>query len=156
LQTRNLRRIHKMDRCVQLALEAAGQAFSDAQLDAKAGDSTRLGIVAGTSRGPIQKWTEMLELARSSSRSLPPTLAANSTLACVSGAVARAIKASGPCMTVSATCASGAHAIALAAQQIAMGTADVMVAGGSDAPLQHAIIKQLLATGILGSHENPR
>src|SRR5262249_1446247 len=86
----------------------------------------------------------------------PPTLAANSTLDCLSGALSMALEASGPCFTLSATCASGAYAIMLAAQQIILGTAEVMVAGGTDAPLQDALIRQLLSTGILGSHPDPR
>lgn len=151
-----LRRSHKFDRCVRLALEASGQAFADAGLAAQTPEAARLGIIAGTSRGPMQKWTEMLNWLRSSARPLPPTLAANSTLACLSGALAMAFEAGGPCLTVSATCASGAHAIALAAQQLTLGTAEIMLAGGADAPLQDALIRQLLSTGILGSHADPR
>jgi 3-oxoacyl-(acyl-carrier-protein) synthase len=150
-----LRRSHKLDRSVQLALEAASQAFEDAHLDVQRPARARLGIIAGTSRGPVQKLTEMLDLVRSRSRPLPPTLAANSTLACLSGALSMAFEASGPCLTVSATCASGAHAIALAAEQIVLGTAEIMLAGASDAPLQDALIRQFLSTGILGSHADP-
>jgi 3-oxoacyl-[acyl-carrier-protein] synthase II len=146
----------KMDRCVQLALQAAGQAFTDARLDQRRPEHTRLGIVVGTSRGPMQKWTEMLELVRRGGRRLPPSLGAHSTLASLSGALSMAFEAGGPCWTVSATCASGAHAIALAAQQILLGTADIMLAGGADAPLLDVIIRQLLSIGILGSHDDPR
>jgi 3-oxoacyl-(acyl-carrier-protein) synthase len=145
-----------MDRCVRLALEAADQALADADLLSQSSEATSLGIVVGSSRGPMQKWTEMLDWLRASSRPLPPTLAANSTLACLSGSLALAYKARGPCLTVSATCASGAYAIAVAAQQILLGTAEVMLTGGVDAPLQDAIIRQLLSTGILGSHADPR
>jgi 3-oxoacyl-[acyl-carrier-protein] synthase II len=67
-----------------------------------------------------------------------------------------AFEAAGPCLTVSATCASGAYAIILGAQQILLGTAEVMLVGGTDAPLQDAVIRQLLSTGILGSHADPR
>ena len=44
------RHSHKMDRCVQLALEAAVQAHSDARLDAHLTDPFAKGIMAGTSR----------------------------------------------------------------------------------------------------------
>jgi 3-oxoacyl-[acyl-carrier-protein] synthase II len=151
-----LRRSHKMDRCVQLALEAAGQAVADADLPSRGPAAAALGIVAGTSRGPMGKWTEMLDMTRTSRRPLPPTLAANSTLACVSGALAMAFEAAGPCLTISATCASGAYAIILGAQQILLGAAEVVLVGGTDAPLQDAIIRQVLSTGILGSHADPR
>jgi 3-oxoacyl-[acyl-carrier-protein] synthase II len=151
-----LRRSHRMDRCVQLALEAAVQAHADAGLDRNPPDPSALGIMAGTSRGPMAKWTESLDQARSGRDRLPPTLAANSTLDCLSGALSMALGAGGPCLTVSATCASAAHAIAVAAQQIVLGEAEIMVAGGADAPLRDAVIRLTLATGILGSHADPR
>jgi 3-oxoacyl-[acyl-carrier-protein] synthase II len=150
------RRSHKMDRCVQLALEAAVQAHADAGLNTREIHPSALGIIAGTSRGPMRKWNEAVELSRSGRRVLPPTLAASNTLDSLSGAISLALEAGGPCLTVSATCASAAHAIALAAQQITLGEADVMIAGGADAPLQDAVIRQILATGILGSHPDPR
>jgi 3-oxoacyl-[acyl-carrier-protein] synthase II len=150
------RRSHKMDRCVQLALEAAVQAHSDAGLGTRLPDPSSIGIVAGTSRGPMRKWTESLELSRARRRMLPPSLAAHSTLDSLSGALSVEIGACGPCLTVSATCASAAYAIALAAQQIMLGEAEVMIAGGSDAPLEDAVIRQILPTGILGSHDDPR
>jgi 3-oxoacyl-(acyl-carrier-protein) synthase len=150
------RRSHKLDRCVQLAMEATARAHADAGLDTRTVDSAVLGIMAGTSRGPMQKWNEGVELARSGRRELPPTLAANSTLDSLSGALSMALEAGGPCLTVSATCASAAHAIALAAQQILLGEAEVMIAGGSDAPLHDTAVRQILATGILGSHADLR
>ncbi len=149
-------RSHKMDRCVQIALEAAVRCVADAGLADRNPDDGVMGVMAGTSRGPMGKWTESLDLARGGRRELPPTLAANSTLASLGGALSMALGAQGPCLTVSATCASSAYAIALAAQQIVLGEADIMIAGGADAPLQDAVIRQTLATGILGSHADPR
>jgi 3-oxoacyl-[acyl-carrier-protein] synthase II len=146
-------RAEKMDRSVQLALHAAAQAIGHAGLDASVSPK-RVGIVAGTSRGPIEKVAEMMTLVRDNRRP-PPSLAAYATIASLSGAISLAFEARGPCLTVSATCASAGHAIALAAQQVLLGTADVMLAGGADAPLHPAVIKQLLSTGILGSHVDP-
>jgi 3-oxoacyl-[acyl-carrier-protein] synthase II len=148
-------RSQKLDRCVQLALEAAGQAITDAGLAHKSPNPPRLGVFVGTSRGPLQKVGEMLALLQQGRR-LPPSLSAHSTLACLSGTLALAFEAKGPCLTVSATCASAGHAIALAAQQLVLGTADAVLAGGAEAALQDCIIRQLAATGVLGSHDDPR
>jgi 3-oxoacyl-[acyl-carrier-protein] synthase II len=150
----SLRRRQKMDRSVQLAFDAAFQAYTDARLDRRASPPPTLGIVVGTSRGPVQKWSEFLE-RRQQGQPIAPSLSAHTALACISGALALAFQATGPSFTVSATCASAAHAIAVAAQQILLGAADVMLAGGSDAPLQDGVIRQLLSTGILGSHADP-
>jgi 3-oxoacyl-[acyl-carrier-protein] synthase II len=155
-ETIRQRRSHKLDRCVQLALEAAIQAHASADLNARAIAPTSVGVVAGTSRGPMAAWSDSIERLHNGRRALPPSLAASGTLASLSGSISVALKAAGPCLTVSATCASAACAIAVAAQQLILGEADVMIAGGADAPLHNALISQILATGILGSHNDPR
>lgn len=85
-----------------------------------------------------------------------PGLAANSNIASLSGALSILFKAQGPSFTVSAACASSANAIALAAQQILLGTADVILAGGAEASLNPVILSQLHAAGVLGSHPDPK
>jgi 3-oxoacyl-(acyl-carrier-protein) synthase len=94
----------KYDLTPILGHEAAVQAHTHAGLHVGAADPAVLGIIAGTSRGPMQKWTESLDLARSARDRLPPTLAANSTLDGLSGALSMALGAGGTCLTVSATC----------------------------------------------------
>lgn len=111
-------------------------------------DSLRLGVILGTSRGPKGKWEEAEELLRSGRR-MKPTLAATTTLAAGTGALAQALGARGPSWTVSAACASGAFAIAAAAEQIALGNADVMIAGGADQSLNAVVCSGLAAAGVL-------
>ncbi|MBI3876947.1 MAG: beta-ketoacyl-[acyl-carrier-protein] synthase family protein [Verrucomicrobia bacterium] len=144
---------HKADRCVQLALAAAQQAWAEAKLPGTT-DPQRIGVIAGTSRGPVNKWSE--SAARLGRGRMLPTLAANSSLACLSGTLSLALHAQGPCFTVSAACASAVSAIGLAAQQILCGAADVMLAGGAEAPLNPIVLAQLHAAGILGHDELPQ
>ncbi|MFM7102092.1 MAG: beta-ketoacyl-[acyl-carrier-protein] synthase family protein, partial [Verrucomicrobiota bacterium] len=61
----------------------------------------------------------------------------------------------GPSATVSASCASAALAIGMAAEQIVLGKAELMLAGGAEAPLVPAVLAPLEAAGILGSQEDP-
>lgn len=145
--------ISRMDRSVQLALTAARQAWNDAGLSTAPPPARRIGLIAGTSRGPVGKWTESLRC--SDAGRMLPSLAANSSVASMSGALSIIFKTQGPSYTVSATCASSANAIALAAQQILLGTADVVLAGGAEASLDPTIIAQLQAAGIIGSHTDP-
>ena len=44
-------------------------------------------------------------------------------------------------------------AIGYAAEQILLGHADAMLAGGTEAPLQPVVLAQLRAAGVLGFHE---
>lgn len=147
----NLRRA---DRCVLLALAAAREAAASARLGEAPVEAERLGVFFGSSRGPVGTWAESMRREASGERQ-PPTLLANGTFASVSGVVSVALGARGACATVSATCASAAHAIALAAEQVASGALDAAVAGAAEAPLHPAILTQFLEAGLLASHEDP-
>jgi 3-oxoacyl-(acyl-carrier-protein) synthase len=144
--------VRRMDRSAQLAWHAAAEAWASAGLHAPA-DNPRLGLMLGTSRGPLGKLHE--GLARLDDRRYPPSLSAHCTIASLSGVLAHGFKARGPSATIAATCASGAFAIALAAEQILLGKADVMLAGGAEAPLSPTMLAQFDAAGILGSHADP-
>lgn len=143
--------VRKMDRCVQMALLAATQAWEHARMPG-AYSPERIGIMVGSSRGPISKASIPLEL--NGRRAFPPSLSANSTFASLSGALAQHFKLKGPGATVSATCATSAFAIGLAAEQILLGKADVMLVGGTEAPLHYRILAQMQSAGVLGEHED--
>lgn len=144
----------KMDRTAQLAHAAAREAWSTAQLDTQPVAAEHVGIFVGTSRGAVGKLVETT--AQAEAKRARASDAAHCSLANVSGMLSLAFPAHGPALTVSATCASGAAAIALAVQQILLGTVDVALAGGAEAPLNPLVIAQLHAAGILGQDENPR
>jgi 3-oxoacyl-[acyl-carrier-protein] synthase II len=141
--------VRKMDRCVQMAALAAREAWQQAAI-AEVYPPERIGLVVGSSRGPLGKRVE--SLGQTGIRPPRPSLAANTTFAAVSGVLARTFKIKGPGAMISATCASAAFAIISAAEQIVLGNADAMLVGGTEAPLQAALLAQLHATGVLGSH----
>lgn len=161
----------KMDRSAQLAHAAAQEAWQAARLDTRAVAPERIGVFVGTSRGAVGKLADSVaadlrgRIGECPNANPPPHVggywarpsdAAHCSLANVSGMLSLAFPAHGPALTVSATCASGAVAIALAAQQILLGTVDVALAGGAEAPLTPLVIAQLHAAGILGHDTNPR
>ncbi|MGA2863276.1 MAG: beta-ketoacyl-[acyl-carrier-protein] synthase family protein [Verrucomicrobiota bacterium] len=142
--------LRKMDRCVQMAWLAANQARNQAHL-ANAYSPARVGIIVGSSRGPLGKRAE--SFGHHGRHKYPPSLSAQNTFACISGALAQAFKLKGPGAVVSATCASAAFAVGLAAEQILLGKADAMIVGGTEAPLHFAVLAQLHSAGVLGFHE---
>ena len=148
----------KMDRSAQLAHAAALEAWRAARLDTQPVASERIGVFVGTSRGAVGKLADAMAREPRAGCEPParPSDAAHCSLANISGMLSLAFPAHGPALTVSATCASGAAAIALAAQQILLGTVDVALAGGAEAPLTPLVIAQLQATGILGHDADPR
>lgn len=143
---------HRMDRSVQLAWVAATQACAAAGLN-QAINPAAVGLFLGSSRGPVGKVEE--GFVRVAGQRYPATLSASCTMASLSGALAQALKIHGPCFTLSATCASAAFAIGLAAEQILLGKASAMLAGGTEAPLAPALLAQLDAAGVVGSHTDP-
>lgn len=145
-------RLRRMDRSARLAWHAAAAALRLAGLADSRGDLV-LGVMAGTSRGPAGRLAEAC--ARLAGRRYPASLSADCTLASLSGVLAQRLGAHGPGATVAATCASGAVALGLAAEQLLLGQADVMLAGAADAPLTPLVIAQLEAAGVLGSHPDP-
>ncbi len=149
----DLHPVRKMDRCVQMSLLAANQAWSQAGLQG-AYPANRMGVIVGSSRGPFSKRNEAPDLT--GRRPYPPSLSANATFASLSGALAQILKIEGSGATVSATCASSAFAIGMAAEQILLGKSDAMLVGGTEAPLQYTIMVQMQSAGVLGSHADAR
>lgn len=142
----------RVDAAAQYALHAGRQAAAQAGLFDKPVAAGRLGVIGGTSRGPLGKWEEASQLWRSGRR-MKPTLAATTTLAAGAGALGQVLGAQGPSWVVSAACASGAYAIAAAAEQILLGHADVMLAGGADESLNAVVVAGLEAAGVLARGE---
>lgn len=145
--------LRKADRTAQLAYLAATEAWQQAGLGEVKERHERLGIFAGTSRGPVSKLSESIGEAKSGR--VRPSLAASCTLAGLSGTLAAHFLAGGPALTVSSACASSAAAIALAAEQLLLGQVDIALAGGSEAPLVPVVFEQLAASGLLGQAAEP-
>ncbi|MER6401535.1 beta-ketoacyl-ACP synthase II [Kitasatospora sp. NPDC001603] len=122
----------RMDRCEQVALVAARQAWADAGTPEV--DPERLAVVIGTGTGgalTMLGQDDVLEASgvRKVSPHTVPMLMANGPAAWVSIELGARAGAHTP---VSA-CASGAEAIAMGLDLIRLGRADVVVAGGAEA-----------------------
>lgn len=153
-QRPELHPVRRADRVVQLAWLAALQALQAAGVT-PASEDARIGVVAGTARGPLSRLAMGFERVGAGGHRYPPSLAADCALASLSGALAQGFKFTGPGGTLAATCASGAFAIVHAAEQLLLGKADIMLVGGSEAPLVAAVLAQLEAAGMLGRHPDP-
>ncbi|WP_181138414.1 beta-ketoacyl synthase [Streptomyces sp. Ru73] len=122
----------RMDRCQQVALVAAREAWADA--GAPGVDPERLAVVIGTGTGgalTMLGQDDVLETSgvRRVSPHTVPMLMANGPAAWVS----IELGARGGAHTPVSACASGAEAIAMGLDLIRLGRADVVVAGGAEA-----------------------
>lgn len=129
----------RMDRCGQLALIAAREAW--AQAGRPAVDPERLAVVIGSGYGGLDTTLEQTRTLDTSGprRVSPHTLTrimANGPAAWVSIDVG----ARGGARTPVSACASGAEAISQAADMIRTGAADVVIAGGVDSCINGLIL----------------
>jgi len=113
------------DRAGAFLLRAAAEACADAGLDM--GTSVRVGAVIGTTLGGMQifeRWLGDGRIAAEEAERIPyhaPAVRLARTLGC-----------RGPVATPQLACASSTHAVALAADWVRRGRADVVLAGGTD------------------------
>jgi 3-oxoacyl-[acyl-carrier-protein] synthase II len=130
------KRARRLDRFGQFSVAASRMAIEDAELDLKSEDLDRAGAMMGTALGGVGYAEEQLGIYLTQGlRAVDATLA----LAVFGGAascnIAIEFGLRGPNSTNAMSCASGTIAIGDAFRQIRDGYADVMIAGGSEAPL---------------------
>ncbi|MFJ4185090.1 beta-ketoacyl-[acyl-carrier-protein] synthase family protein [Kitasatospora sp. NPDC089509] len=136
------REIRRLDRAAQFALVATRESIDDSGLELDRLDPTRVGVSIGTAVGcTIRLEEEYLVLSDGgrdwlvdhayASPHLPDYYVPSSLAA----EVAWEVNAQGPAAVVSAGCTSGLDSVGHACQLIREGRADVMLAGGTDAPI---------------------
>lgn len=126
----------RVDRFVQLALVASALALEDAGLSEDDVAGEHVGTCIGSGIGGLTTWENESEVrfARSAMRMSPffiPKLIANMA----SGHVAMRYGLLGPSSTVVTACSTGSGNIGDAYRIIERGEADVMISGGTEAPI---------------------
>jgi nodulation protein E len=142
------------DRFTRFALIAAEEAT--AQAGALGIEAERLGVLIGTGLGGCETLDGSYKRIYAEHTRVPPLSIPMSMYNAASSAVSMKYGAKGVSYAVVSACASSAHAIGLAAQAIRAGQADAMLAGGSDAPLTHGIIRAWESMRVLAiDNEHP-
>ena len=131
--------VRKTDPFTQYAMIAAAEAVRDSELDLDTTDLKRIGVVVGSGVGGIITYTEEVkEFFESDRPRFSPFLVPKFITNIASGHIAIKYGFRGPNFGVSSACATSAHAILTAASQIQLGRADVMISGGTEAPISIA------------------
>ncbi|HVS30028.1 MAG TPA: beta-ketoacyl-[acyl-carrier-protein] synthase family protein [Thermoanaerobaculia bacterium] len=134
--------VRGQDRFTRFALMAAAEAAEHAGFASIGAASESVGVLIGTGLGGSETLDNAYRrLYKDGSPRVPPTSIATSMYNAATSAVATAFQARGVSYAVVSACASSAHAIGLACQAIRSGQAEVMFAGGADAPLTYGIIR---------------
>jgi 3-oxoacyl-[acyl-carrier-protein] synthase II len=130
------KRAKRLDRFSQLAVTSARFALADAELDPRREDGDRVGAMMGSALGGVAFAEAQIERFRAEGpRGLDPALALAVFPGAASCNIAIEFGFTGPNSTNAMSCASGTIAVGDAFHAIRAGRADVMLAGGAEAPL---------------------
>jgi 3-oxoacyl-[acyl-carrier-protein] synthase II len=130
------KRARRYDRYSQLAVTAAGLAVADAALALEREDRDRIGAVMGSALGGVAHAEQQAGVyAAEGLRGVDPMLALSVFGGAASCNIAIEFGVTGPNSTNAMSCASGTIAVGDAFRAIRDARADVMLAGGAEAPL---------------------
>ncbi|HEV3471991.1 MAG TPA: beta-ketoacyl-ACP synthase II, partial [Actinomycetota bacterium] len=145
----------RTDRFVQFGIAAAALAWDGAG-GAEAGWATnRTGVIIGSGIGGLQTIeSEHDALRNGGPRRVSPFMVPKLMPNGAAAAVAMRFGLSGPNFAVTSACATGAHAIGEAARQIRSGSADVMLAGGTEAAITPLAVSAFARMGALSTRND--
>jgi 3-oxoacyl-[acyl-carrier-protein] synthase II len=127
----------KMDRFIQYAMAAGSEAVEDSGwLPTDEEDRCATGVMIGSGIGGVETIYEASALILSGrGKRLSPFFIPSALINLASGNFSIKYGFKGPNHSAVTACATGVHAIGDAARLISFGDADVMVAGGAEAPV---------------------
>jgi 3-oxoacyl-[acyl-carrier-protein] synthase II len=145
----------RTDRYTHFAVAAALEAVQHACLTIDESNADRIGVLIGSGMGGAETLDSGMEtvLTQGPGRLSPffmPMFLGNMA----SGTVAIVTGARGPNYAPVSACASSAHAIGEAAEILRRGQADVMIAGGSEAPLARMVVAGFNAMGAMSTRND--
>jgi 3-oxoacyl-[acyl-carrier-protein] synthase II len=128
--------VRRLDRFVLFAVAAAREALLQADLAPEGKAAERAGVAIGSGIGGLETLSNSIKaLNESGPRRVSPFTIPMTICNMASGYVAIRHGLRGPNLCQTGACASAAHSIGEAARVIERGDADVMLAGGSEAPI---------------------
>jgi 3-oxoacyl-[acyl-carrier-protein] synthase II len=146
----------KVDEFIVYAMAAASQALSDANWQPEAHeDQARTGVLIGSGIGGLQgiEQTSLL-MAEKGPRRISPFFIPGRLINLASGYISIRYRLKGPNHSVVTACSTGTHAIGDAYRLVALGDADVMVAGGTESPICRLAIAGFSASRALSTDFN--
>jgi len=146
----------KVDDFIIFAMSAATQALADAGWKPESrDDQNQTGVMVGSGIGGLTGIAETaITLKERGPRRVSPFFIPGRLINLASGYVSIAHGLRGPNHAVVTACSSGAHAIGDASRLVALGDAEVMVAGGAESPISRIGMAGFIACRALSTGFN--
>ncbi|MBI5877573.1 MAG: beta-ketoacyl-ACP synthase II [Chloroflexi bacterium] len=145
----------RFDRIIQLTLVAAAEAIRQSGLKVTADNTDEIGVVIGTGIGGLGAVQEAADTLHSKGpMRVSPYTATNMLPNMPAGQVAITFGLRGINYCLISACATGSHAIGEAFEIIRRGDAQVMVAGGAEAPLTPIGLAAFHRTGAMSTRND--
>lgn len=123
----------RYSRNIQYAVSAASDAVKSSGLDVESLDKTRAGVIIASGMGGMDVYYDTsAALANKGPRRVSPFFIPMAITNMAAGEVSIRFGFMGPNFSTTSACASSNHALIAAADQIRLGRADVMLAGGTE------------------------
>jgi 3-oxoacyl-[acyl-carrier-protein] synthase II len=130
------RDLRKMDRFVQYGWTATQEALADASVVLGRTDLGRMGVIIGSGIGGVETWeAQHHRLINGGPSRVSPFFVPMMISDMASGHISIKLGAKGTNYCTVSACASGAHAIGESFRNIQYGSNDIIVAGGTEAPI---------------------
>ncbi len=148
----------KVDDFILYAIAATDQALADADWNpTEYKDQVRSGVLIGSGIGGLQGIEKgAITVLEKGPRRLSPFFIPGALINLAGGQVSIRHGLKGPNHAVVTACSTGAHAIGDAGRLIALGDADVMVAGGTESPICRLALAGFAACRALSTGYNDR
>ncbi len=125
--------IKRLDRFIIFGHIAGVQALRDSGIEPDR-EPERIGALIGTGDGGLQtNYDNIVRITERGMNAISPFYVVSAIPNMASGYFAKEMNLQGPNFSLNSACATGNHAIGVAAMMIKMGLADVMFAGGAEA-----------------------
>ncbi len=129
----------RMDLFSQFAIAAAIQAIDQSRLDFDRVDRNRVGVVVGSGIGGMYTYEDQVNRLNDAGPSrVSPFFIPMMIGDIAAGHISIRWGLKGPNFSVQSACATASHSIGLAMMHLRAGDADVMITGGTEAPLTRA------------------
>lgn len=146
------RRLVTMDRFSHLAVLAADEAFKQSGLTLTEASAFRVGSIVGVGIfGGASIEEAYLSVWVGNKKHAPIFTVPKAMPGAAAGQVSMHLGLKGPVFGVTSACASSNHAIGTAVDILRSGRADVMLAGGSDAPITFGVLKAWEALRVMAN-----